>query len=66
MTTKQIIAKYGTPNITGDGYLTSISLPYPMRIAWQTESTIKKFSCHRMVATNFSSTFNDLLSHYGY
>lgn len=66
MTTKQIIKKYGTPNVTGSGYLTSISLPYPMRIAWQTDTTIGKFSCHKMVADNFTNVFKDLLSHYGY
>ena len=30
MTTAQITKKYGTPNETGNGYLTKITLPYPI------------------------------------
>ena len=35
MTTKQAIAKYGEPNVTGEGYLETLILPYPMRVAWE-------------------------------
>jgi len=66
MTTQQVIKKYGSPNITGEGYLVSIDLPYPMRIAWDTDTTIKTMRCHKLVADKFKAVFNDLLTHYGY
>lgn len=66
MTTQQIIKKYGQPNITGEGYLTKIVLPYKMRIAWDLDESIGAMQCHKLVAPNFTAVFNDLLSHYGY
>lgn len=66
MTTQQATKRYGTPNPTGEGYLTTIQLPYPMRIAWDTDVSVSKMRCHRLVANNFSNVFNDLLAHYGY
>lgn len=66
MTTAQIIKKYGTPNETGAGYLVTIKLPYPMRIAWDTDSSVSTMRCHRLVADKFLAVFNDLLSRYGY
>ncbi len=66
MTTSQIIKKYGVPNITGEGYLVKIQLPYPMRVAWDTDSQITTMMCHKLVADNFKAVFSDLLSHYGY
>ena len=65
MTTQQIIKKYGTPNVTGEGYLVKIQLPYPMRLAWDTDSEVNSMMCHRLVADNFKSVFNDLLFYYG-
>lgn len=66
MTTQQITKKYGTPNITGNGYLVKINLPYPMRIAWDTDSIVTSMMCHRLVANDFSAVFTDLLKHYGF
>ena len=66
MTTKDIIKKYGKPNITGEGYLVTIELPYPMRLAWDTHTTVTKMRCHKLVADNFLGVFNDLLDVYGY
>ena len=66
MTTAQITKKYGTPNETGAGYLVTIKLPYPMRIAWDTDSSVSTMRCHRLVADKFLAVFNDLLSRYGY
>lgn len=66
MTTQQIISKYGHPNETGAGYLTVISLPYPMRLAWDTEIVVTRMSCHHLLADKFLTVFNDLLRHYGY
>lgn len=66
MTTQQITKKYGTPNETGKGYLVKIELPYKMRIAWDTDSTVSTMMCHKLVADNFKAVFADLLAHYGY
>ena len=66
MTTQQVIKKYGPANITGEGYLVKIDLPYPMRLSWDTETTVKKMMCHKLVSDKFKAVFNDLLAHYGY
>lgn len=66
MTTQQATKKYGTANITGAGYLVKIKLPYPMRIAWDLDSSVNSMMCHKLVADNFTSVFNELLSTYGY
>jgi hypothetical protein len=65
LTTKQTIAKYGKPNVTGEGYLVSIKLPYPMRLSWDVNSKVTRMSCHKLVADKFLAVFNDLLAHYG-
>lgn len=64
LTTNKIIQKYGTPNQQGS-YLTAIKLPYPMRLAWDKEKTVKTMRCHKLVANDFSGVFADLLAHYG-
>lgn len=66
MTTQQVIKKYGTPNETGQGYLVKINLPYPMRIAWDTDSTVNTLMCHKLIADKLKSVFNELLIEYGY
>lgn len=66
MTTKQIMAKYGKPNVTGEGYLTTIKLPYPMRLAWDTDTLVSKMRCNKLVADNFLAVFNELEEVYGY
>lgn len=38
ITSRELIAKYGKPNVTGEGYLTTIVLPYPMRLAWDLDT----------------------------
>jgi hypothetical protein len=65
LTTKQIIAKYGKPDDDGSDYLVTIALPYPMRLAWDTDTVVTKMRCHRLVANRFVAIFNDLLAHYG-
>ena len=65
ITTRQAIAKYGKPSQQGS-YLTTIKLPYPMRLAWDTKTKVTKMRCHKLVAEDFIGVFNDLLEHYGY
>jgi len=65
LTTAQAIAKYGQPNETGT-YLTTIKLPYPMRIAWDTKTMVTKMRCHKDVADAFLNVFKELLAVYSY
>jgi hypothetical protein len=64
--TLQLNAKYGLATQSGKGYLVWIDLPYPMRIAWDRKKKIKRFQCHRLIATRLLNVFNELLAHYGY
>jgi len=63
--TSQIIAKYGKPNQQGS-YLTTIKLPYPMRLAWDKKVKVTTMRCHKLVANDFQKVFAELLAHYGY
>lgn len=65
LTTAQAIAKYGKPTETGAEYLTTISCPYPLRIAWDTDTTTTRVRCHKLIADKLLAVFNDILSHYG-
>lgn len=61
---QQIISKYGQPGDPDN--LTSITLPYPMRIAWDPSKSVSKIQCHKLIANNLLAVFNDLLAQYGY
>jgi hypothetical protein len=63
LTDEQIIAKYGKPGDPDN--LTIITLPYPMRIAWDLKQSVTRIQCHKLVATKLLNVFNDLLTHYG-
>jgi len=65
MKTKKIEAKYGIPNKTGEGYLVTIDLPYPMFLNWQTDVYVNRMRCHRLVAENFKKIFAEILETYG-
>lgn len=65
ITTNDAIKIYGKPNQQGS-YLTTIKLPYPMRLAWDVKTTVKTMRCHNMVADDFLKVFNELLEVYGY
>lgn len=65
LTTSQIIKVYGTPNQQGS-YLTTITLPYPMRLAWDLKTKVTKMRCHKKAADDFQAVFCDLLNYYGY
>jgi len=65
LNTNQIIAKYGKPDDDGSDYLVTINLPYPMKLAWDTKTTVTRMRVHKLVADKFVAVFNDLLAHYG-
>ena len=66
MTTQQITKKYGIPNETGSGYLVKIQLPYPMRLAWDTDTVVNTMMCHKLVSKKFLDVFNEIQRVYGY
>lgn len=65
LTTAQALQKYGQPNERGT-YLTTINLPYPMRIAWDLDTKVTRMRCHKDVSKAFLAVFNELLATYGY
>ena len=64
-TIAQYIQKYGTPNPIGKGYLVTLDLPYPMRLAWDKTRTVNKISCHKEIAEPLKKVFTDILNKYG-
>ena len=65
LTTKEIIKIFGQPNQQGS-YLTTITLPYPMRLAWDKNTKVTTMRCHKLVANDFVNVFEEILEHYGY
>ena len=63
LTDNEIIQKYGQPGDPDN--LTTILLPYPMRIAWDLTKTVNKIQCHKKIAVPLLSVLNDLLTVYG-
>ncbi len=62
-TDSEILAKFGKP---GDAKnMTTITLPYPMRIAWDKKVSITKTQCHKMVKTPLENALREVLAHYG-
>ena len=66
LTTQQATKKYGVPSETGVEYLVTLNLPYPMRLAWDLETSVTRMRVHKLVKDNFDRVFKDLLAHYGY
>jgi len=64
LNTKEIITEFGKPTQQGS-YLTTIKLPYPMRLAWDIKTKVNTMRCHKLVAENFTNVFNELLQVYG-
>lgn len=63
MKTSDIIKAYGQPGDVKN--LTTIMLPYPMRIAWDLKLTVNKMQCHKLAAPSLTKVFNELLESYG-
>ncbi len=40
-------------------------MPYPMRIAWDTKSIVRRFRCHTKVKGAMETIFRETLAHYG-
>jgi hypothetical protein len=52
---------YGEPGMDQE----RISLPYSMRLAWDLNTAINTFACHRLVADRMTHIFREALAHYG-
>lgn len=65
ITTQQAIKKYGEPS-KNPNYLTTLKLPYPMRLAWDKNVKVNKMQCHKLIHDKLLNVFTDILSHYGY
>lgn len=63
MKTSDIIKGFGQPGDVKN--LTTIMLPYPMRIAWDLKLTVNKMQCHKLAAPSLTKIFNELLNDYG-
>lgn len=63
LTTLQILNKYGQPCDAKNQVV--VPIPYPMRLAWDKEKRTNRIISHKLIATNFTNVFNELLSHYG-
>jgi hypothetical protein len=65
LNTKQITTKYGIPNQTGKGYLTTIDTPFPFRLAWDKKTIVTKISCHKLIAKQLKDALTEILQVYG-
>lgn len=43
-----------------------LTLPYEMRLAWDTRTTVARMSCHKLVMPTFRRVFERTLAHYGF
>ncbi len=59
---KDMLEFYGEP---GTGH-TRLTLPYPMRIAWDTGATVKSIFIHEKCADSAGRAFARAFDHYGY
>ena len=44
---------------------TQIALPYPMVLAWDTSTTVRRMTCHQKVARSLEGVLSDVLDYYG-
>jgi len=56
----ELIKYYGEPGSNQ----TKVTSPYPLRIAWNTNKTVTKFSCHEKVATSIERVLERVQDHY--
>ena len=58
-----IKAKYGKGG--DESNLVTIQLPYPMKLAWDTKTKVTSLRCHKLIATDLTNVFKDILATYG-
>jgi len=69
-----LTAFYGPFRLRADGLptaarearnLTTITPPYPLRVAWDPKVAITPIRCHRLVAESLQNILRAILDHYG-
>lgn len=60
----EIIALFGKADAKGTN-IVSMPLPYPMKLAWDTHTSVTKISCHKKVVPILTKIFSELLGTYG-
>ena len=63
MTTANIIKKFGNP--ATEKNIVTVLLPYPVRLAWDLDTTTNKMKIHKDAASSIAKVFWDLLDFYG-
>jgi hypothetical protein len=58
-----MVERFGEPG-NPDNF-TVITVPYPMRIAWDPAKITSRMQCHKLAAHAFMDVFNDILTEYG-
>ena len=67
-------AYYGKIELSNDGRatdrwearsLTKVLAPYPLRLAWEPATVVRKITCHRLVAQSLTRCLSGILAHYG-
>lgn len=56
---------FGPPPAGQHGNLATITLPYPMRIAWDTDEIVTTTKCHKLIVEPSQAAFEEALAHYG-
>jgi hypothetical protein len=63
---KHVLKPDGHPTTAWEReHLVTITLPYPMLIAWDLSKEIKKLTCHRLAAESLERVLIAILDHYG-
>lgn len=65
ITTAQATTKYGVPS-KNPNYLTTLVLPYPMRLSWDKSVKVNKIQCHKLIQDQLKAVFTGILQVYGY
>lgn len=63
LTDQQIIAKYGQPGDPDN--ITVLTLPFPMRIAWDPAKTVTRIQCHKLAAQPIYNALAEIAAMYG-
>ncbi len=63
---KHILGADGKPTAAWkEQYLTFIHTPYPMRLAWDTDTIVTRIRCHKRIAESLERVLKNILLHYG-
>ncbi|KGO94323.1 M15 family metallopeptidase domain-containing protein [Flavobacterium subsaxonicum] len=60
-----LTAFYGVPKETGNSNLVSVTVPYPLVIAWDTSKKVTRITAHKKVKDSLLRVLNKTLDHYG-